>query len=187
MNATPSQISRGARRLALLAGVILTLASVSQPVAAGGGKKKLDLALAQAVQGDKAATERVIIRTVDGKRDRVSEKLQKGASKIKDEHQLINAISADVNVRDLEALAADPDVLSVSSDAVVSANALLSVSTDGFERDSMLAALGLDSDSPNGDKVTIAVIDSGLGESRDLGGARADKFYDFTGPGQKTR
>jgi hypothetical protein len=46
------------------------------------------------------------------------------------------------------------------------------------------ATLGLNETEYEGDKVGIAVIDSGLEKSGDLGGGRADRFFDFTTDGR---
>ena len=87
--------------------------------------------------------------------------------------------TTEIHVGDLEALAADPDVLSISSDAPVYANAVKFDLTHFSEREALLATLGLDEQPFDGDKVTIAVVDSGLDETADLGGGRADRFFDF--------
>ena len=48
----------------------------------------------------------------------------------------------------------------------------------------LVSALGLSDSAYDGDKVGIAVIDSGLEKSGDLSGGRADRFFDFTSDGK---
>ena len=48
----------------------------------------------------------------------------------------------------------------------------------------LISALGLADTPYDGDKVGIAVIDSGLEKSGDLSGGRADRFFDFTADGR---
>src|SRR6185436_6444232 len=50
--------------------------------------------------------------------------------------------------------------------------------------DLLVSALGLADTEYEGEKVGIAVIDSGLEQSEDLSGARGDKFFDFTADGK---
>ena len=49
----------------------------------------------------------------------------------------------------------------------------------------LVDALGLTKSRYDGDKVGIAVIDSGLEKSEDLSGGRADRFVDFTSDGPR--
>ena len=86
---------------------------------------------------------------------------------------------------DVEALASDPEVLSVSSDAVVTGDAVTYDVTDVSARQSLLATLGVGDSTLTGDHIGIAVIDSGLAKSRDLDGGQVDEFYDFTGLAQE--
>ena len=70
------------------------------------------------------STRRVIIRTAPGVRDRVKDKLRIRGQAVSAEHARIDALSAELTLDDVEALANDPEVLSVSTDAVVTGDAV---------------------------------------------------------------
>ena len=82
---------------------------------------------------------------------------------------------------DLLALEADPDVEALSIDAVISADRAVQSGDDSDAQleNVLVSALGLSDTAYNGDKVGIAVIDSGLEQSGDLSGGRADRFLRF--------
>jgi serine protease AprX len=153
-----------------------------------GGERKLDLALKRAVReaarSDAQGRARVIIRTAHAKRSTVTGKLRQHGHAVDDEHELIDAVTSEVHIGDLEALAADPDILSISSDVPVHADAVTFDLSGQSERESLLATLGVNLEKPPaGDHVTIAVVDSGLEMNDDLGGSRAERFYDFVAGG----
>ncbi len=159
--------------------MVLGLSGLSSPAAAQRGNPKLDRALAAVAAGD-TGVQHVIVRTVPGARVAVRDKLTARGYRVRGEHASIDAISLVVPSTALAGLAADPNVLSISSDAVVTPTSSPSYGqaskTPGFLR----ATLGLDASSPTGRNVGIAIIDSGVQPSLDLAGNIAG-FYDLTG------
>ena len=95
-------------------------------------------------------------------------------------------MTATIHGDDLSALEADPDVEAVSVDAILYAGARAGAGTDdGASSKTCSSTLsGLTKSRYDGDKVGIAVVDSGLEKSEDLSGGRADRFVDFTGQGR---
>ena len=96
------------------------------------------------------------------------------------EHPLINALTANVPMGRLQALAHVPWVESISLDAVVQANQ--SASPDATLR----ATLGLPVQSPAGNHVGVAIIDSGIEAGPEFDN-RIDGFFDFTQGGMSSR
>ena len=80
--------------------------------------KKLDLHLQQQAQRG-TGTERVIVRTRSGKRNEVAGKLRDRGHRVYADHAGIDAFSVELPVGALEALANDPSVASISTDADV--------------------------------------------------------------------
>ena len=159
---------------------------LSSPAAAQRGNQKLDRALATASAAD-TGVQRVIVRTVPGARGAVRDRLAAGGHRVKGEHASIDALSLDMPSTALAGLAADPNVLSISSDAVVTptgspASSQPNATGPGFLR----ATLGLDSSSPTGKNVGVAIIDSGVQPSVDLAGNIA-AFFDLTGGTMRQR
>jgi len=166
--------------------VVLSLAMLvpAAGMAQTGGKTpKLDTALTQrAKKGHKGSShEDVIITVKPGTEASAGQRLkQQHGAAVKATHPLVHAISARVDVDDLQTLAADPDVESISTDADVSVSAAASSTTDTSSIVSNLKqALGL-GNWFTGSSVTIAVIDSGVAPVADLSG-RIVASYDFTG------
>ena len=94
-------------------------------------------------------------------------------------------MTATIHPDDLSALEADPDVEAVSVDAILYAGAVQAQEPTTAKLENVLVdALGLTKSRYDGDKVGIAVVDSGLEKSEDLSGGRADRFFDFTGEGR---
>ena len=85
-----------------------------------GGRRKLDQRLRERVeQGAGDATEKVIITLKPGARVRAAGKLQARRGRLSRDFAMLGAVAADVPTSELEALANDDDVLSVSADADV--------------------------------------------------------------------
>ena len=173
--------ARWLMRGAIVALAVLDLATFGAEHVGTAARNKLDRELARALRDRTESTKRVIIRVAPGGRDHVKSKLRDRGREVRGEHACIDGLSAQVALADVEALASDPDVLSVSSDAVVTGDA---VSYD--VTDVLLATLGVGDSTLTGDHIGIAVIDSGLAKSRDLDGGQVDEFYDFTGSRKKS-
>ena len=90
--------------------------------------------------------------------------------------RLISALGARLDAAEIQALAADPDVESVSIDAVVTASA--SGDVDMTSASGLKTSLGI-GDWFSGSSVTVAVIDSGV-QSMSAFSGRILGQYDFT-------
>jgi serine protease AprX len=164
---------------ALALWVMIPAASAS---AASGGQK-VDKLLQEA--SSSGSSRRVIIRTRPEASDRVKKRLPNRRSGPA-EHRLIAALSADMDAREIAALAKDPDVLSVSTDADVTASAVTAAAAAAAgvnlnqtgTTSALKRWLGIQ-DWFNGSSVTVAVIDSGIQNSADFEG-RIVGSYDFT-------
>ena len=165
----------------------LDLATFGTRLVETAGKNKLDRELVRALKERTESTRRVIIRTPPGGRDRVKDKLSILGQTASGEHARIDALSAELTLDDVQALANDPDVLSVSTDAIVTGDAVTYDLTSVSARESMLATLGVGDSLMTGDHIGIAVIDSGLAKSKDLEGDQVDEFYDFTASRKKSK
>jgi serine protease AprX len=178
------------------------IAGASAPAAAGQSRRsRLDKALQRELDAGARGERRVIIRTRANARTAVRRALTAHGDRILAEHAEIDALTAVVHGDDLEALAAQDGVLSVSTDAVVRAKllggllglvgGLLNTVTglllpNGADTSGAAVApavlrstLGVSSTSWKGRGVGVAVIDSGLEMSYEFQG-RVRAFYDFT-------
>src|SRR5438552_1828480 len=104
--------------------LILSLGIFASPASADSSSRrtKLDRALADVVaSGSSTAQQAVIIRTQPGQLAAVESRITTAAhgGTIDSRHTAISAVSAHVAVADLDALVADPAVLSVSTNARV--------------------------------------------------------------------
>ena len=145
------------------------------PSAAGAssGPGKIDRALQSASSSD--TPKQVIIRTKPGAKSSVKHKLARRGMAAS-EMRLISALGARLDASEVQALAADPDVESVSIDAVVTASA--SGDVDMTSASGLKTSLGI-GDWFSGSSVTVAVIDSGVQSMSDFSG-RILGQYDFT-------
>jgi len=143
---------------------------------------KLDRVLQKAAAADDPSEQRVIVRTRPGRLEAVADRLAKHGDRVRTKHRRLESFTATVHGEDLRALESDPDVQGVSTDAIITANRVIeeAVEADGPSENVLLTALGLADTALDGDKIGIAVIDSGLEKSSDLSGGRADRFFDFT-------
>jgi serine protease AprX len=173
--------------------LLLLIAGVSYPAvnhARGHEPKakpsKLDRVLRHAAAAGDRSAQRVIVRARRGQTSVVADRIRKHGDHIESEHQRLDSFAATVHADDLLALEGDPDVQAVSVDAVVTADRVTQevVQEDGDVETLLMSALGLSDTEYDGDKVGIAVIDSGLEKSDDLSGGRADRFFDFTADGR---
>ena len=176
---------------ALALWVMVPAASAS----ASNRQGKVDRLLQETSSGSPRA---VIIRVRPDAKDRVQRRLPNRGRGPSD-HQFISALTAELDRGEIADLASDPDVLSVSADAEVSASASLektragataiiwgpapdvdvpTLSTDVATASVLQKALGLQSGF-TGSTMTVAVIDSGLQSGVDFSN-RVVGFYDFT-------
>jgi serine protease AprX len=141
--------------------------------AAGERLGKLDRALrATTTSGE---SQRVIIRTKAGRTGTVRGKLAKHAGQLA-EHRLIDAVTAELSASEIAALAADPDIESISGDHDV--NALAKPASTATLPSVLKQTLAI-GDWFSGSSITVAVIDSGIAPSVDFTG-RIVGFYDFS-------
>jgi len=144
---------------------------------------KLDLELTRQHQRHDDDLLRVIITPAKGRHAAAVQTRRAHGDAIRAEHAIVDAFSVTIHAKDLDALEADPDVASVSADAVVNSDAIVS-ETGQTSPSSLLETLGLDAvrdAGPTGKGIGIAVIDSGLERGSDLNGGEHDQQYDVTG------
>jgi len=143
--------------------------------------EKLDLALRQALASG-AGTQRVIIRVKPGATESVRERLTRHGDHVYGDHRGIGALSAEVHPADIESLAADQGIESMSIDALVAASATVDYESTGSAK-ALQETLGLTSTSPTGTGVVVALIDSGVAAEFDKEN-RVIEFRDFTNGGR---
>ena len=107
----------------------------------------------------------VIVTAKPGAKPGVRKRAESHGGKVLKDHDLINAVTVQVDASGLEALASDPDVQSVSPDADVEASAVTASTDTSSVVSDLKQKLALGNWLP-GSSVTIAVIDSGI--ARDL-------------------
>ena len=153
--------------------LVLTLTQIAahaqRPQSVGS---KLDALLTARVREGQSATQRVIIRTTSDGIPGLTRGLERDGHPVLRRHPMINALTARVPVAALEGLSRNPFVLSISTDAVVFAEQAAS-------GDSLRGTLGLSTGNQTGNRVGVAVIDSGLEPGPEFGD-RIAGFYDFT-------
>jgi len=136
---------------------------------------KLDERLAASVRAGDSGTQRVIIRVASNGVPGLTNALTRAGNPVLLNHRSINALTARVPVAALNGLSHLPFVKSISVDAVVTAEQSSGDST-------LRGTLGLPVQSPTGNRVGVAVIDSGLEPGPEFGD-RIAGFYDFTRDG----
>ena len=180
---TPSARSKRARRstsrVAMVAAVLvaaLSYSAVNQAQVAGGKPRpsKLDRVLQKAAAAGDGSEQRVILRARAGRAADVADRLTRHGDKVAAKHERFSSITAIVHARDLRALEADADVEAVSIDAVIGADGAPSAGDEleSATEDTLVATLGLSDTRYDGERVGIAIIDSGLEMSEDLSGGR---------------
>ena len=120
---------------------------------------------------------RVIVTTRKGASDKVKLALAGSDDTLVHEHKSINALSAEVPVGTLRAIAERDDVISVSVDAPVHAGAD-TIAT--LAENELLPTLGLRANTDVGKDVGVAVLDSGIVNHDQIPVAA---FYDFVNKG----
>src|ERR1051326_4433390 len=101
-------------------GALVVLGSVVPAFAQTAPDAKIDRALRAGLRSG-APTQSVIITVTPGYRGTLRDALQQHGDRIKAEHPLIEALTADIHSEDITELSKQPWVLSVAVDAVVSA------------------------------------------------------------------
>ncbi|MBA2303097.1 MAG: S8 family peptidase [Acidobacteria bacterium] len=166
------------RRIALF---LLVSATVLAATASAQGPDrdhpKLDAALAARVRNGDSNWQRVIIRTMPDEMSAVTAALLARGYGVASKHPIISALTAEVPVGQLEALSRLPAVISMSLDAVVTGT---QTATDTY---TLRGTLGLRSQTQSGNRVGVAIIDSGLEGGPEFDN-RITGFYDFTRGGQ---
>ncbi len=163
---------------------VATAAAVVSPASADGQpwRAKLDLAVAKAAV-NRTGNQPVIVRVASGARAAVRDRLTAGGHRIKGEHASIDGLAVEVSATALLELAKDPDILSISSDAIVTATSRFDrrsgPSSAGDDGNLLRTTLGLDADAPKGQGVGVALIDSGVDPTADLAG-RISAFFDLS-------
>ena len=142
---------------------------------------KLDRPLQQEANAGSTARQRVIIRTKPGYRTTIRNERQAHGDRIRGDHALIDAFTADVRGDELEALANNPAVAMVSADATVMAHGVTQLPAPPV---TLRSALGLTTPTPFTAPtvqglVGVAVIDSGIRPSIDFANQIVG-FFDFT-------
>jgi hypothetical protein len=131
-------------------------------------KAKLDRVLQRALDNEDGSRQRVIVRPRSGHSNAVTDRVSKRGHRIEAAHRRLGSFTATVDGDGLRALSADPDVENVSVDAVLTASRAQEDGATIGEPNALLASLGLNDSEYEGEKVTVAVIDSGLEKSEDL-------------------
>jgi serine protease AprX len=179
---------------AILSVSLLALSATS--VAAAPSTSHIDRGVRRSLAAG-AATLHVIITFNPGCREAWRSALQQHGDVVSSDFPLIDAVSGQIHSQDVDALANDPCVKAISSDATLYADALpgsgttitsdwdtAAPHTTSTLRDTLGLphSASLDPDVPTGDRVGVAIIDSGIAPSADFRG-RITGFWDFTKPG----
>jgi serine protease AprX len=188
------------RRSPLYVCAALAAAMLAPDAWAQGRPKKLDQALSDGVysgsnSGSGGGQTRVIVQYREGSGDKVRRRAEARGGKVRTQHQIINAVSIEVDGKDIQSLVNDPDVLNISLDARVRSDARRDENRGGGSgnpaqkkgpgkkienahllRDILGAPAGL-----TGREVGVAIIDSGIAATPDLAVAAT---FDFTGSGE---
>lgn len=142
-----------------------------------GRSGKLDSYLGSHGPSGEAQPVIVTVRAGANKAD-VLQRLQGQGAKIERVHDVIHALTVRVDAGTLQALASDPDVQAISTDADMSADATTSSDTS-YYASNLQQRLAIQNWF-SGSSVTIAMIDSGIAPTADFTG-RILATYDFTG------
>lgn len=183
-------------RSQLFAVTILLLVAPAFATAKSGENNrpdKVDHALREALAAG-SSTEHVIIRTKPEARAAIRKALQAHGDRVVAEHASLSAISAEIHAEDIRALAGQDTVLGISIDALVRSDAKqtnkrlyarmtkqVSRNFAKTSRQLLRETLGLNSSSPTGAGVVVAVIDSGIARLSDFDG-RITAFLNCTLP-----
>ena len=166
-----------------MAAVVTAAAASPVPIEAQPRRAKLDMAVARAAANE-AGTQPIIVRVAPGARAAVKDLLTAGGYRVKGEHASIDGLAADLPAAAVLELANNPDILSISSDAIVTPTGRFQKGSGPSQSDGaanlLRDTLGLDDDAPRGTGVGVALIDSGVEPTADLAG-RISAFFDLSG------
>jgi serine protease AprX len=187
-----------ARTTTLIAGGCL-LAATTAFAAPPKSVHKIDRAVRDGIDAG-ATTQPVIITVKPGYRDTIRTALKQHGDAIRSEHPLVEGVAVTLHSSDVEELAAQDWVESITLDSPVSATAvgeghtpgaLLNHPSETFSN-ALRETLGLPRIATSGSGtmtgatgVSVAIIDSGIAPNDDFGG-RITGFYDFTRGGIPT-
>ena len=178
------------RRKHIILLLVATLAAGELPYAAGTSRApsnqansgKLDRFLEDLEsRGEPGERVRIIVTARHGLREHVKTALHTSGSAVVDEHALIDAVTAEVPVGRLRALANRDDIASLSVDAVVSAGA---DNVGTLAGNMLLPTLGIAGSADIGTDVGVAILDSGIVYHDQIPVAA---FYDFLRGGAKIK
>src|SRR6185503_8567653 len=170
-------------RVWVLAAITIAIASGHVSAAKRPFSRKFDSALA-ALAGKGGHRTRVSVRLREGSGASVRELLRRTKSKLRYDHDSISALTTELRLEDLDAIADLDEVESVSIDAPVAATATVIPSTTGT---GLRSTLGVSSNTTlTGRGIGVAVIDSGISPLPEFS-TRIRAFYDFTRGGIATR
>jgi serine protease AprX len=199
------------RRLlsAVLGTALLTTAPAAGQERPRVANSKIDRALRESLDSGDRSPKRVIVTVRQGHRADIRNALSAHGDVIATESSLVNAVVAVVHSDDVEELANHPGVQSVAEDATVFAGSFKSREKrlgKAFEtiarsvnrldgavahvgQSTLRETLGLPAvplfNTPTGDGIGVAIVDSGITPSVDFNG-RLGPFYDFTRNGTAT-
>ncbi len=161
--------------------VLVTIGAILDPRFAAAqsserSSSKLDSATSDRVKHGDEGRLQVIVRVRPGELTNVTSQLRQKGHAISHAHGLINALTVSIPIDEIEALSRQSSVLSVSVDAVVTADQSDSSYT-------LRSTLGLPAQSPAGNRIGVAVVDSGIEPGPEFGD-RLVGFYDFTNGGR---
>jgi serine protease AprX len=168
------------KRLFLCFGIVVGLTATLPAEAQHRHRASMDKTVRESMAKGGSKRQRVIVRYRKAVEQAVESKLNARGHRVKRKHRRASALTAEVTANDLSALSSDPDIDGISADAVVTGHALPLYLLPQLGANVMRKTLGLSSFAYSGAGVGIAVIDSGIGNVKDLEG-RLVASYDFTG------
>jgi serine protease AprX len=181
-------------KILAVAGLVVLQPLVAQAAGRGASRGKLDRDLQAAADSGDSGVRRVIVQTrSDADRAALKKALQAHGDVVDADHPSLNALSVRLHAKDLAALALDPSVTVVSTDADVTVTGVAPRNYRTYRtprgqnaRAGLRETLGVDTLSLTGAGIGIAVIDSGIDPNADLiDNIRG--FWDFTRNGIPTR
>ena len=157
--------------------------AAAQAVVPSDTPDRLDLALRQSPRDGEPR--RVIITYRRGAGERLKGRLSRRGDAVTSEHPGLDALSVELRRGDARRLAADPDILGISTDAEVAVvgpfdtglSAALSAAAVQ-DAQALRSTLGVTA-ADDASSVGVAIVDSGIAPTPDLAG-RIVAFYDFT-------
>ena len=159
--------------------VLLSLGLVSVPARAGAddpATRKLDQHLQTSLQNADSGAQRVIVRTARGAGPALADATRRKGRRVDQVGSSADLLSMTVSGDELAELASRPDVLRVSSDAIVKPHADVTGSVGTSSH--LVHTLGLQDSPWNGASIGVVVIDSGIAFNSSF--MWTVGFWDFT-------